>query len=229
MENKYHILIIDDEPQIRKILRITLESNSFKVTEAENGNDGIVLAASHKPHLIILDLGLPDQDGTSVLKNIREWSSTPIIILSVRNSEEDIVTCLDFGADDYLTKPFNTLELLARIRASLRRVTHINEDNIFSDESLFIDLVSRVVKKDNEEIKLTATEYDLLVLFVKNAGKVLTHRYILKEIWGPAYIEQSQYPRVFVGSLRKKIEDDPSKPKMILTESGVGYRFVSTK
>jgi two-component system, OmpR family, KDP operon response regulator KdpE len=229
MENKYHILIIDDEPQIRKILRITLESNSYKVTEAENGNDGIVLAASHKPHLIILDLGLPDQDGISVLKNIRDWSSIPIIILSVRNSEEDIVNCLDIGADDYLTKPFNTSELLARIRASLRRASHINEDNIFSDSSLVIDLVSRVVKKDNEEIKLTATEYELLVLFVKNIGKVLTHRFILKEIWGPAYIEQSQYPRVFVGNLRKKIEDDPSNPKLILTESGVGYRFVSTK
>jgi two-component system KDP operon response regulator KdpE len=136
---------------------------------------------------------------------------------------------LDIGADDYLTKPFNTSELLARIRASLRRASHINEDNIFSDSSLVIDLVSRVVKKDNEEIKLTATEYELLVLFVKNIGKVLTHRFILKEIWGPAYIEQSQYPRLFVGNLRKKIEDDPSKPKLILTESGVGYRFVSTK
>ena len=229
MENKYHILIIDDEPQIRKILRITLESNSYKVSEAENGNDGIVLAASHKPHLIILDLGLPDQDGISVLKNIRDWSSIPIIILSVRNSEEDIVNCLDIGADDYLAKPFNTSELLARIRANLRKSSHINEGNIFSDGSLVIDLVSRLVKKDNEEIRLTSTEYDLLVLFVKNVGKVLTHRFILKEIWGPAYIEQSQYPRVFVGNLRKKIEDDPSKPKLILTESGVGYRFVSTK
>ncbi len=229
MENKQHILIIDDEPQIRKILRITLESDSYKVIEAENGNDGITLAASHKPHLIILDLGLPDLDGISALKNIREWSSVPIIILSVRNSEEDIVNCLDIGADDYLTKPFNTSELLARIRANLRRVSQINEANIFSDGSLIIDLVSRVVKKDDQEIKLTATEYDLLVLFAKNVGKVLTHRYILKEIWGPAYIEQSQYPRVFVGNLRKKIEDDPSKPKLILTESGVGYRFVSTK
>jgi two-component system KDP operon response regulator KdpE len=229
MENKYHILIIDDEPQIRKILRITLESNSYKVTEAENGNDGIVLTAANKPHLIILDLGLPDQDGISVLKNIRDWSTIPIIILSVRNSEEDIVTCLDIGADDYLTKPFNTSELLARIRANLRRVSHINEDNLFSDGSLTIDLVSRIVKKENEEIKLTAKEYELLILFAKNVGKVLTHRYILKEIWGTAYIEQSQYPRVFVGNLRKKIEDDPSKPKLIITESGVGYRFVSLK
>lgn len=229
MENKYNILIVDDEPQIRKILRITLESNSYKVIEAENGNDGIVLAASYNPHLIILDLGLPDQDGLSVLKNIRDWSSIPIIILSVRNSEEDIVACLDIGADDYLTKPFNTSELLARIRANLRRVSHINENNIFTDGSLSINLVSRIVKKDNAEIKLTATEYELLVLFAKNIGKVLTHRYILKEIWGPAYIEQSQYPRVFVGNLRKKIEDDPSKPKLIITESGVGYRLVSSK
>ena len=229
MENKYNILIVDDEPQIRKILRITLESNSYKVMEAENGKDGIAFTAANKPNLIILDLGLPDQDGLSVLKNIREWSNIPVIILSVRNSEEDIVSCLDQGADDYLTKPFNTSELLARIRASLRRSAQVNEENVYSDGSLSIDLVSRTVKKEAFEVKLTATEYDLLLLFVKNVGKVLTHRYILKEIWGPAYIEQSQYPRVFVGNLRKKIEDDPANPKYILTESGVGYRFVSLK
>jgi len=229
MENKYNILIVDDEPQIRKILRITLESNSYKVMEAENGKDGIAFTAANKPNLIILDLGLPDQDGLSVLKNIREWSNIPVIILSVRNSEEDIVSCLDQGADDYLTKPFNTSELLARIRASLRRSAQVNEENVYSDGSLSIDLVSRTVKKETFEVKLTATEYDLLLLFVKNVGKVLTHRYILKEIWGPAYIEQSQYPRVFVGNLRKKIEDDPANPKYILTESGVGYRFVSLK
>jgi two-component system, OmpR family, KDP operon response regulator KdpE len=229
MENKYHILIIDDEPQIRKILRITLETNSYKVIEAENGANGEAMAASNKPHLIILDLGLPDQEGISVLKNIRAWSSIPIIILSVRNSEQEIVSCLDNGADDYLTKPFNTSELLARIRANLRRATVISDTNCFTFESLFIDLVARVVKKNNEEIKLTATEYELLVLFIKNAGKVLTHRYILKEIWGPSYIEQSQYPRVFVGNLRKKIEDDSSSPKFIITESGVGYRFLSIK
>jgi two-component system KDP operon response regulator KdpE len=229
MENKYNILIIDDEPQIRKILRITLESNSYKVMEAENGKDGIAFTAANKPNLIILDLGLPDQDGLSVLKNIREWSNIPVIILSVRNSEEDIVSCLDQGADDYLTKPFNTSELLARIRASLRRSAQVNEENVYSDGSLSIDLVSRTVKKENVEVKLTVTEYDLLLLLVKNVGKVLTHRYILKEIWGPAYIEQSQYPRVFVGNLRKKIEDDPANPKYILTESGVGYRFVSLK
>ncbi len=229
MENKYNILIVDDEPQIRKILRITLESNSYKVMEAENGKDGIAFTAANKPNLIILDLGLPDQDGLSVLINIREWSNIPVIILSVRNSEEDIVSCLDQGADDYLTKPFNTSELLARIRASLRRSAQVNEENVYSDGSLSIDLVSRTVKKEAFEVKLTATEYDLLLLFVKNVGKVLTHRYILKEIWGPAYIEQSQHPRVFVGNLRKKIEDDPANPKYILTESGVGYRFVSIK
>jgi two-component system KDP operon response regulator KdpE len=229
MENKNEILIIDDEPQIRKILRITLEANSYKVIEAENGTNGEAMAASNKPHLIILDLGLPDQEGISVLKNIRNWSSIPIIILSVRNSEEEIVSCLDAGADDYLTKPFNTSELLARIRANLRRVAVITEDKHFRSGSLNIDLVARVVKKNDEEIKLTATEYDLLILFIKNAGKVLTHRYILKEIWGPSYIEQSQYPRVFVGNLRKKIEDDSASPKYILTESGVGYRFVQLK
>lgn len=226
MENKYNILIIDDEPQIRKILRITLESNSYKVMEAENGKDGIAFTAANKPNLIILDLGLPDQDGLSVLKNIREWSNIPVIILSVRNSEEDIVSCLDQGADDYLTKPFNTSELLARIRASLRRSAQVNEENVYSDGSLSIDLVSRTVKKENVEVKLTVTEYDLLLLLVKNVGKVLTHRYILKEIWGPAYIEQSQYPRVFVGNLRKKIEDDPANPKHLVTVHKVGYKFV---
>ena len=226
MENKYNILIVDDEPQIRKILRITLESNSYKVMEAENGKDGIAFTAANKPNLIILDLGLPDQDGLSVLKNIREWSNIPVIILSVRNSEEDIVSCLDQGADDYLTKPFNTSELLARIRASLRRSAQVNEENVYSDGSLSIDLVSRTVKKETFEVKLTATEYDLLLLFVKNVGKVLTHRYILKEIWGPAYIEQSQYPRVFVGNLRKKIEDDPANPKHLVTVHKVGYKFV---
>ena len=147
MENKYNILIVDDEPQIRKILRITLESNSYKVMEAENGKDGIAFTAANKPNLIILDLGLPDQDGLSVLINIREWSNIPVIILSVRNSEEDIVSCLDQGADDYLTKPFNTSELLARIRASLRRSAQVNEENVYSDGSLSIDLVSRTVKK----------------------------------------------------------------------------------
>jgi two-component system, OmpR family, KDP operon response regulator KdpE len=229
MSIKPVILIIDDEPQIRKILRITLESDDYKVIEAENGKDGIIQAATSHPNLIILDLGLPDQDGFSVLQEIRTWSSLPVMILSVRNSEEDIVKALDLGADDYLTKPFYTAELLARIRASLRRASQVQESNTFANGSLKIDLVSRTVTKNDEEIKLTATEYSLLILLVKNLGKVLTHQLILKEVWGQSYVEQSQSLRVFVGQLRKKIEDEPAHPKMIITESGIGYRMINIK
>ncbi len=229
MSTKPVILIIDDESQIRKILRITLESDDYKVIEAENGKDGIIQAATAHPNLIILDLGLPDQDGFSVLHEIRTWSSLPVMILSVRNSEEDIVKALDLGADDYLTKPFYTAELLARIRASLRRASQVQESNIFTNGSLKIDLVSRTVKKNDEEIKLTATEYSLLILLAKNLGKVLTHQLILKEVWGQSYVEQSQSLRVFVGQLRKKIEDDHAHPKMIITESGIGYRMINIK
>lgn len=229
MSTKPVILIIDDEIQIRKVLRISLESSDYKIIESENGRDGIIQTASAHPQLIILDLGLPDTDGFSVLQEIRSWSTIPIIILSVRNSEEDIVKALDLGADDYLTKPFYTAELLARIRASLRRTSQVQESTVFQNGSLNIDLVSRTVTKNNIEVKLTATEYSLMILFVKNLGKVLMHRFILKEIWGPSYVDQSQYLRVFVGQLRKKIEDEPEHPKMILTESGIGYRMVSVK
>ncbi len=224
MSIKPTIVVIDDESQIRKILRITLESNDYKVIEAATAQEGIVHAGTAHPNLIILDLGLPDQDGLDVLKELRSWSSIPIIILSVRNSEEDIVTALDLGADDYLTKPFNTAELLARIRASLRRIQQSNESS-FTNGQLKFDFTLHVVTKNDEEIKLTGTEYSLLLLFIKNIGKVLTHRFILKEIWGPSYVEQTQYLRVFIGQLRKKIEDDPSDPKYIITDSGVGYRM----
>jgi len=222
------IVIIDDESQIRKILRITLESNEYKVIEADNAKNGLVQAATSHANLILLDLGLPDMDGLEVLKEIRSFSDVPVIILSVRNSEEDIVAALDLGADDYLTKPFNTSELLARIRASLRR-TQQPQESVFKNGGLSIDFASHVVTKDLEELKLTNTEYELLLLFIKNIGKVLTHRFILKEIWGPSYIEHSQYLRVFIGQLRKKIESNPSEPNIILTESGVGYRMVMLK
>ncbi|MCX6175086.1 MAG: response regulator [Ignavibacteriales bacterium] len=227
MSTKPIILIIDDESQIRKILHITLESAEYKVIEAENGKDGIIQAATAHPNLIILDLGLPDQDGYSVLKEIRTWSLLPVMILSVRNSEEDIVKALDLGADDYLTKPFYSAELLARIRASLRRASQVQESNIFTNGSVKIDLVLRTVTKGDEEIKLTATEYSLLILLAKNLGKVLTHQFILKEVWGQSYVEQSQSLRVFVGQLRKKIEEDPARPSMIITEPGIGYRMKS--
>lgn len=226
MSVKNTIVIIDDEPQIRKVLSIALEAAEYKVIEAEDGKNGIVQVATNHAQLVILDLGLPDRDGLSVLKELRTWSKIPIIILSVKNSEEDIVQALDLGADDYLTKPFNTSELMARIRANIRRNVQIGESTVFTNGNLTIDLTSRVVRKANEELKLTNTEYLLLVLLSSNIDKVLTHRFILKEIWGPSAVENSQYLRVFIGQLRKKIEDDYSNPKYITTESGVGYRFV---
>jgi len=226
---KQTVVVIDDEVQIRKILKIALESSDYKVIEADNGNDGIIQAATNHPQVIILDLGLPDRDGFSVVKELRTWSKVPVIILSVRNTEEDIVNALDLGADDYLTKPFNTSELLARVRANIRRSQEINENNVFVNGSLQIDLSARTVTKNGEEIKLTNTEYLLLVLFFRNTGKVLTHTFILKEIWGPGSTENSQYLRVFIGQLRKKIEDDAANPKYILTESGVGYRMKLVK
>ena len=225
MSIKNTVVICDDESQIRKILSISLESADYKVVEAENGKDAITQIATSHPQLVILDLGLPDRDGLSVLKEIRTWTNVPVIILSVKNSEEDIVKALDLGADDYLTKPFNTSELLARIRANIRRTITGDEETVFKNGDLVIDLASRIVKKANTEIKLTNTEYLLLVLLAKNTDKVLTHRYILKEIWGPSAVENSQYLRVFIGQLRKKIEDDYSNPGIILTESGVGYRM----
>jgi two-component system KDP operon response regulator KdpE len=185
------------------------------------------MAANHPPDLIILDLGLPDDDGHNVLKQLREWYTNPVIILSVQSSETDIIQALDNGANDYLVKPFRTGELLARIRSSLRG--NITEENmpVINCNDLTIDLSARTVRKNNEPIKLTTTEYNLLSLFVKNEGKVLTHHYLLREIWGPGYINQSQYLRVFVAQLRKKIENDPNRPLNIVTESGVGYRFIA--
>jgi len=225
--NKAAILIIDDEAQIRKLLQITLQSNDYLVNEAATAREGMALAASHPPDMIILDIGLPDEDGHSVLKKLREWYTNPILILSVQSSEEDIVKALDNGANDYLVKPFRTGELLARIRSALRLSVSSDAEPVFTSDDLQIDLSTRTVKKNNEVVKLTATEYTLLALFVKNEGKVLTHHYLLREVWGPGYIDQSQYLRVFIAQLRKKIEHDPNRPEFIVTESGVGYRFVS--
>jgi len=228
MSSENTILIIDDELQMRRLLEITLESNGYNIIEAVNGKEGINLAASHQPSLIILDLGLPDGSGHLVLKQLREWFTNPIIILSVQSSEEDIVTALDNGANDFLIKPFRTGELLARIRSALRSIDNSEEnDSVFNTGELQIDFVARTVKKKDELIKLTVTEYKLISLFVQQAGKVLTHQYLLREIWGPGYINQSQYLRVFVAQLRKKIEDDPNRPVLIITEPGVGYRFMA--
>ena len=220
-----NILIIDDEVQIRKLLEITLNSNDYHTLSASTAREGITMAVVHPPDLIVLDLGLPDEDGQVVLNKLREWYLGAIIILSVRSSEEDIVKALDNGANDYLTKPFRTGELLARIRTALRQTMTIATVQKLEFDNLVIDLTTRIVSIDNEPVKLTATEYSLLTLLAKNDGKVLTQQYILRTIWGPGYTQQSQYLRVFVGQLRKKIEPNPNTPKFILTESGIGYRF----
>jgi two-component system KDP operon response regulator KdpE len=223
--NSETILVIDDEVQIRRLLEITLSANEYKVIESANGKDGLIDAATHAPSLIILDLGLPDIDGLQILKKLREWYKKPIIILSVRNSETDIVNALDSGANDYLTKPFRTGELLARIRVAIRQSQKSDEKQILEFGPLLIDLSGHTVKLNNEYVKLTSTEFSLLILLAKNEGRVLTHQYILKELWGMSYIGQTQYLRVFVAQLRKKIEPDATKPRFITTESGIGYRF----
>ena len=223
--NKPEILIIDDEPQIRKLLQICLESHDYKVIQANTGQEGLILVANHPPDLILLDIGIPGKNGHEVLKELREWYTKPIIMLSVLDNEEDIVSSLDNGATDYLTKPFRTGDLLARIRSAMRSSQNVSNETIIVFDNLLIDLTSRTVKKNLEVIKLTSTEYNILSLFAKNEGRVLTHQYILKEIWGVGFQTETQYLRVFVGSLRKKIEDNSNNPTHIITESGVGYRF----
>jgi two-component system KDP operon response regulator KdpE len=225
MTNQGTILIIDDEVQIRRLLEITLSASGYKISEAATAREATILAATVQPVLIILDLGLPDADGLEVLRRLREWYQKPIIILSVRNSEEDIIKALDLGANDYLTKPFRTGELLARIRVAVRQSQGIDENPVLKFGSLTIDLASHTVHRENDLIKLTSTEFSLLALLARNEGRVLTHQYILKEIWGYGYLEQTQYLRVFVAQLRKKIEENPSKPRLLNTESGIGYRF----
>ena len=219
------ILVIDDEVQIRRLLEITLSSNGFKISEAATGKDGLISAATQHPSLIILDLGLPDSDGIEILKKIREWYHKPIIVLSVKNLEDDIINALDNGANDFITKPFRTMELLARIRVALRHSlgNEINPNLVFG--TINIDLVNHTARKNDEILKLTSTEFSLLALLAKNSGRVLTHQTILKEVWGFGYVGQTQILRVFVAQLRKKIEDDPAKPKLLITESGIGYRF----
>lgn len=223
--NKAEILVVDDEPQIRKLLQINLESNDYKVVQASTGKEALTLSANHPPDLILLDIGLPDKNGHQILKELREWYNKPIIILSVQDNETDIVSALDNGATDYLTKPFRTGELLARIRSAIRRNQNTESNSTIICGDIEIDLIARIVKQKGETIKLTSTEYNLLTLFAKNEGKVLTHQFILKEIWGYNYQTETQYLRVFVGTLRKKIEDNPNNPQHIITESGVGYRF----
>lgn len=225
MLEKETILVIDDELQIRRLLDITLSANGYRIIHSERGKSGLIDAATFNPALILLDLGLPDIDGQEILVKLREWYTNPIIILSVRDSETDIIKALDNGANDYLTKPFRSGELLARIRASIRSVSITNESPVIIAGNLSIDLISHVVRKNNELLKLTSTEFALLALLAGNEGRVLTHQFILNKIWGHGYAEQTQYLRVFIAQLRKKIEDNPAKPTLLITESGIGYRF----
>ena len=220
-----NILVIDDEIQIRRLLKIGLEDSGYSVFDAEDGKRGIQELINHKPSIVLLDLGLPDEDGLIVLKKIREFSDVPVIILSVRNSEKDIISALDSGANDYITKPFNIGELLARIRASLRYYQPEQTNPVFTNGNISVDFSTRTVKNKAELVKLTTTEFSLLTLFIRNAGKVLTHQYILKEVWGKPFSDETQYLRVYIAQLRKKFEDDSTKPKIFVTESGVGYRM----
>lgn len=223
--NKYKVLIIDDEPQIRRLLKMALEANNYKVFEAENGKGGLLSVTMSRPDVILLDLGLPDHGGLSVLSQLREWSAIPVMVLTVQDDEQTKITALDGGADDYITKPFNTGELLARIRVALRRSFKLDESPIFKSGLLSVDQNTRIVKVGDSEVKLTATEYSILSLMIKHAGRVLTHNFLIKEIWGIHYPDNYQVLRVHVAQLRKKIEENPSIPQILITEAGVGYRL----
>ena len=219
------VLVVDDEIQIRRFLRISLEANGYTVEEAENGQDAVIKAAHLRPDLIILDLGLPDLDGLEVIKRLREWSQVPVVILSVRDADRDKVALLDAGADDYLTKPFSVDELLARMRTAQRHTRQEDQPVIFTCGPIQVDLARRIVTRHGEPVKLTPTEYALLRLLIQHAGKVLTHRQILQEVWGKEYVDETHYLRVYFAQLRQKLEDDPTLPRLILTEPGVGYRL----
>lgn len=224
-KKQFKILVIDDEPQIRRLLRMTLEANEYKMFEEATAADGLRSIIMNRPDVVLLDLGLPDDEGFHVLSRLREWSTIPVIVLTVDNSESTKIEALDAGADDYITKPFNTGELIARIRVAIRHAHKLDETPVFTNGDLEVDLNMRVVKIRNEEVKLTVTEYSLVSLLVRNAGKVLTHSYISREIWKNPYAENSQILRVHIAQIRKKIEKDPSLPELLITEPGVGYRL----
>ena len=229
MKVKPHILVIDDEPQILRALRTILEAKRFQVSIAATGEQGLAFAASEQPDVIILDLGLPDIDGVEVCARLREWSQVPVIVLSVRDEEKDKVLALDEGADDYLVKPFGIGELLARIRVALRHSAQLqgSPEPVVRGGDLEIDLARRVVRKKDKEVKLTATEFNLLAYLASNAGRVLTHRNLLEKVWGPEYTDNVEYLRVFMSQLRRKLEQDPRHPRFLLSDPGVGYRFSS--
>jgi two-component system KDP operon response regulator KdpE len=228
MNNPATIIVIEDEAQIRRFLRTTLASEGYQVIEAETGKQGLSEAATRKPDLIILDLGLPDMDGVEVVKGVRAWSSVPVIILSARSQESDKISALDAGADDYLVKPFGIGELLARIRVAIRHVSSTaneEEEGVFSVDELKVDMIHRKVTVSGTEVHLTPIEYRLLTVLVKHAGKVLTHRLLLKEVWGPNHVDRAHYLRIYMGNLRHKLEKEPARPRFLLTEVGVGYRL----
>jgi two-component system, OmpR family, KDP operon response regulator KdpE len=229
MSNAPHILVIDDEPQILRAIRMILTEKQFKVTTASRGEEGLTLAATSEPDVIILDLGLPDMDGVEVCSRLREWTQRPIIVLSARDGERDKVAALDAGADDYLTKPFGIEELLARVRVALRHSanTQGTQSKLVQAGPLSIDLAWHIVKRNGEEVKLTGTEHKLLSYLAANRGRVLTHQSILTNVWGPADAEHIEYLRVYMRQLRKKLEADPERPQYILTEPGIGYRFIA--
>jgi two-component system KDP operon response regulator KdpE len=222
------VLLVEDEIQMRRFLRVILESEGYRLVESEKAADGLVQAATRNPDVVLLDLGLPDLDGLEVIRRLRAWSQVPVIVISAREQEHDKVTALDSGADDYLTKPFGVEELLARIRAAIRHAQRRqagSEESVFTTDTLRVDFSKRQVFVDDQEIHLTPLEYKLLLVLVRNAGKVLTHRQLLKEVWGPSYIEHTQYLRVYMTQLRHKLEQDPARPRFLINEPGVGYRF----
>ena len=219
------VVVVDDEIQIRRLLRVGLDKQGFTVHEAATGEEGLQMTMGKKPDIVLLDLGLPDMDGVDVLRRLRSWSTVPVIVLSVRNSEEEIVRLLDAGADDYLIKPFNTGELVARMRVAIRHRAPNEADTVFVSGRLSVDLLGREVRVDGASVKLTPTEYGLLRLFVQHAGRIITHGQILREVWGPNTDQDSNYVRVYVTGLRKKIEANPRMPELITTEPGVGYRL----
>lgn len=230
--DKTTVLVIEDEAPIRCFLRAYLESQDFRLVEAESGEEGIGLAASHQPELILLDLGLPGMDGLEVIRRIRQWTATPILVLSARGKEQDKIDALDAGADDYLTKPFGVGELSARLRVALRHSalatqagTGIPADPVFRCGELAVDIATRRVRLAGQEVRLTPIEFKLLAFLVRHAGKVVTHRQLLKEVWGSAREDQSHYPRIYVHQLRHKIEPDPARPRFLRTETGIGYRL----
>jgi two-component system KDP operon response regulator KdpE len=226
-EDKEHILLIEDEPQMRRFLRITLQGHGYRLVEAASGQEGLMQATTRNPDVVLLDLGLPDLDGLEVTRRLREWTQTPIIVISAREQEQDKVKALDAGADDYLTKPFSAGELMARIRVALRHMARQTgkQEPVFVLQNLRVDLAQRQVFLDNAEVHLTPIEYKLLTVLIRHAGKVITHRQLLQEVWGQAHVNEVQYLRVYMTQLRHKLENDPTRPRFLMNEPGIGYRL----